>query len=213
MGHTHVRLWNEILKKDSHIVDTFNPVMHKKYLTTAAKFPHHRIADNPFIKGGNECTDRKAVHRRGFYSTQIPETDVRLEEALCANNHVNRTIGKGVYDRGLFLRRAKPAQHLHMHRKRGKPLGKGLVMLLGQEGRRNKHGGLFPVQDRLTGRPDGNLCLSISHISANQPVHGPSGFHVSFYIIDSGKLVRGFFIFKGGLKLLYEGGGVWRTRS
>ena len=67
-------------------------------------------------------------------------------------------------------------------------------MLLGQDGGGNQVDHLLSLLDRLEGRPESDLSLSVAHIAADQPVHDLPALHVLFCVLDSGKLVVGLLI-------------------
>ncbi len=79
-------------------------------------------------------------------------------------------------------------------------------MLLRQHGRRHQDRHLSSVHDRLEGSPQSHLCLSITHIPAQQPVHRARAFHVNFDIPDGAALVLGLHVRERILQFLLPGG-------
>ena len=75
-------------------------------------------------------------------------------------------------------------------------------MLLRQDRRRHQIDHLFSFLHRLKGRPQGNLRLSVAHVSADQPVHDLPALHILFRILDGRQLVLRFLIGKHLLKFL-----------
>ena len=94
----------------------------------------------------------------------------------------------------------EPGQHLHRDREGAEPvLGRDIV-LLGQHGGGHQNGRLLAVQNTLHHSPQGNLRLAVSHIAAQQPVHGDGFFHIALDLLNGPQLVSRLLIVKGVLK-------------
>ncbi len=75
-------------------------------------------------------------------------------------------------------------------------------MLLGKYGGGNQHRHLFPVHNRLEGRPHRHLGFAVAHVAAQQPVHWPFSFHIPFCLFNAPQLVGGFLVGEQVIKLL-----------
>ena len=74
-------------------------------------------------------------------------------------------------------------------------------MLQGQDGCRNEDRHLPAFGDHFESRPDRDLRLAESYITAYKPVHRRGLFQVSFYICSGFNLVGSIFIDKGSFQL------------
>jgi len=131
---------------------------------------------------------------------QVPEYHVLLEKSVGPDDDVHRSPGQSLEDPLLPGRCFEAAEPGHLDGKTLKALGERLVMLLGQDRGGNQHGHLLVVHDRTEGRSQGDLRLSVPHVAADQPVHGPPGSHVLEDVFDGPHLVRGFLEGEGGLE-------------
>jgi hypothetical protein len=102
---------------------------------------------------------------------QILEHDVGLDELVRADHEVDRAGLDAFEGRFHLLRGAKARQLGELHRKVGKPVGKHLKMLLGEECRRHEHRDLLAVGERHERRAQRHLRLAEADIPADQPVH------------------------------------------
>ena len=73
----------------------------------------------------------------------------------------------------LLLRRPEPAQGPDSDRIVRQALLEGPAVLFHQDGGGGQDGHLLAVLNRLEGGPDRHLRLSVTHVPANQSVHGP----------------------------------------
>ena len=74
-------------------------------------------------------------------------------------------------DLTLFLLCLKAAEHVRFNLVGGHPFSEGIIVLFGENRRRDKKCRLFAVHHRFKGRPDGDLGFPETHIPANQSVH------------------------------------------
>src|SRR5690606_35363889 len=75
-------------------------------------------------------------------------------------------------------------------------LGKGTMMLQGQDGRRYQNSDLFAIRHSLESRAYGHFCLAKAYVSADQPIHRVGAFHISLDIAGCPLLVGCIFINK-----------------
>ena len=123
---------------------------------------------------------------------EIFETDALREQPVGADDNIHGSVGEpGDRFARLFLR-LKTTECSQMHGEPGKAVGKGLHVLANEQGRWHDHGDLFTVLNSLERGPNGNFSLSVSHITAEQPVHRNRALHVSFHFIDRRELIRSF---------------------
>ena len=102
----------------------------------------------------------------------------------------------GILDGLLLLGRSPESAHqIHPNRKVLHPLGKCIVMLLGQDRGGYQIDDLLILLYCLEGCPDGNLRLSISNVPADQAVHNLMAHHIPLDGLDGKQLV--FRLFKG----------------
>ena len=122
-------------------------------------------------------------------NAQILKLHIRRQYPMGADDDIHQSFFQILHGFLLLGRRAEAAQQIHPHRKFLHPLGKGVVVLLGQNGGGHQVNHLFPLLHRLECHPDGNLRLAVSHVSADQPVHDLSAFHVLFGRLDGRQLI------------------------
>ncbi len=101
----------------------------------------------------------------------------------------------------LFRSRTEPAEQIHPYREILHPLRKGVVNLLRKNSCRRKVSHLFVFLDSLKCGTDGNLCLSVSDVPADQAVHDFGAFHVPLGSFNCQLLVLRFLKWKQLLKL------------
>ena len=75
-------------------------------------------------------------------------------------------------------------------------------MLLRQDGGRNQIHHLLFILNRFEGGAQGDLCLSIAHVTADQTIHDLPAFHITLGGIDGIQLVLRLLIGKHLFKLL-----------
>ena len=123
------------------------------------------------------------------HHAQVLGVHVGRKQAVRADEHINRALGKRL-ERALLLRRgAEAAEHFDLEAKRGKALKERLVVLLGQNSRGTEHHDLAAGVNALKRRAQGNLGLAETHVAAQQAVHGLGRLHVGLDIGDSLQLV------------------------
>ena len=122
---------------------------------------------------------------------ELLEGDIATEQPVGPHHHVDRAVSQpGKYRLRLGVGQ-EAAEHLHLHRERRIPVGEGLGVLTGQQGRGHQDRGLEPVLDGLEHRPDGDLGLAEAHVATDQPVHGLGSLHVRLDLFDGPELVGG----------------------
>ena len=123
------------------------------------------------------------------HHAQVLGVHVGRKQAVRADEHINRALGKRL-KRALLLRRgAEAAEHFDLEAKRGKALKERLVVLLGQNGRGAEHHDLAAGVYALKRRAQGDLGLAETHVAAQQAVHGLGRLHVGLDVGDSLQLV------------------------
>ena len=123
------------------------------------------------------------------HQAQVLGVHIGRKQAVRADEHINRALGKRL-ERALLLRRgAEAAEHFDLQAKRSKALKERLVVLLGQNGRGAEHHDLAAGVHALKRRAQGNLGLAETHVAAQQAVHGLGRLHVGLDVGDSLQLV------------------------
>ena len=136
--------------------------------------------------------DPKPLFLVNDQQAQILELDALLQQPMGADENIHLALG-GVLKDGLGVFAVLiPSQHTDAHWKPLKPTGGGLEVLVGQHGGGHQNGRLLSFQYALHHRPQGDLCLAIAHITAEQPIHGHRPFHVRLDLLDTPELVIGF---------------------
>ena len=100
---------------------------------------------------------------------------------------------------------AEARQELDAHRECNEALLEGVVMLERQNRGGSKHSHLLGIHDGLESRPHGHLCLSVSHVSAEEAVHGAGIFHIALDRLDGVDLVPCQFKLESIFELLLPG--------
>ena len=109
----------------------------------------------------------------------------------------------------LLGRSPKTAQQIHTHGKFLHSLDKCIIMLLGQNGRRNQVHDLAALLNFLERRPQSDFRFPVAYISAHQSIHNLRAFHITLGILNGSKLILCLLIGKHFLKLLLP----YRIRS
>ena len=123
------------------------------------------------------------------HHAQVLGVHIGRKQAVGADKHIDRALGKRL-ERALLLRRgAEAAEHFDLEAKRGKTLKECLVVLLGQNGRGAEHHDLAAGVHALKGRAQGDLGLAETHVAAQQAIHGLGRLHVGLDVGDSLQLV------------------------
>jgi len=133
--------------------------------------------------------------------TEVLERHIGAEQPVGADDDVHGAFADELDDLLLFTRRAEPAEHLDGDRVTGHAFAEHVPVLFREHGGRAEHGNLHAVHHRLERRADGDLGFAEADIAADEPVHWPVGFHVSFNLLDRGQLIRRFLKREGGLEL------------
>ena len=131
----------------------------------------------------------KALFLVDDHQAQVLGVHIGRKQAVRADEHVDRALGKRLERALLLRRRAEAAEHLDLKAKRGKALKEGLVVLLGQNGRGAEHHDLTAGVHTLKRRAQGDLGLAKAHVAAQQAVHGLGRLHVGLNVGDSLQLV------------------------
>ena len=131
----------------------------------------------------------KALFLVDDHQAQVLGVHVGRKQAVRADQHIDRALGKRLECALLLRRRAKAAEHLDLQAKRGKALKERLVVLLGKNGRGAEHHDLAAGVHALKRRAQGDLGLAKAHVSAQQAVHGLGRLHVGLDVGDSLQLV------------------------
>ncbi|CAB4670840.1 unannotated protein [freshwater metagenome] len=74
-------------------------------------------------------------------------------------------------------------------------------MLLHQQSSRDQNGDLFTILDRLKRSPHRDLSFTVTHVTANQPIHRNFALHINFDFVNTRELVWSLDICEGILKL------------
>ena len=131
----------------------------------------------------------KALFLVDDHQAQVFGVHVGRKQAVRADQHINRALGKRLECALLLRRRTEATEHLDLQAKRGKALKECLVVLLGQNGRGAEHHDLAAGVNALKGRAQGDLGLAKAHVAAQQAVHGLGRLHVGLDVGDSLQLV------------------------
>ena len=123
---------------------------------------------------------------------------------MSPDQNVNLSLLQLFQDLRLLCIRSKTGQHFDGDRKLRHPLTERAIVLLGQYRCRYKHGNLTPVINRLEYRPHGNFRLAKADITADQAVHRPRVFHVTFQVRNRRDLIGRFCVREGFFKFLLQ---------
>ena len=135
------------------------------------------------------------------HHAQVLGVHIGRKQAVRADEHINRALGKRLERALLLRRRAEAAEHFDLEAKRGKALKERLIVLLGQNGRGAEHHDLAAGVHALKRRAQGNLGLAKAHVAAQQAVHGLGRFHVGLDVGNSLQLVARLVVGKALLHL------------
>ena len=135
------------------------------------------------------------------HHAQVLGVHIGRKQAVRADEHINRALGKRLERALLLRRRAEAAEHLDLEAKRGKALKERLVVLLGQNGRGAEHHDLAAGVHALKRRAQGDLSLAKTHVAAQQAVHGLGRLHVGLDVGDGLQLVARLVVRKALLHL------------
>ena len=132
---------------------------------------------------------------------QILELDVLLNDAVGADDDIDRTPAQAADDRVLLAGGAVAGEQLDFDREALHPAEHRLVVLPGEDGGRHQHRHLFAVHHRLKGGAEGDLGLAEADIAAEQPVHRRLRLHVVFDLGDAFELVVRLVVFEAGFEI------------
>src|ERR1700704_4657547 len=125
--------------------------------------------------------------------------DVTLQKSMRPYDDVDLAYLQ-TFDRSrLRLIVDKPREHLDRDGEFAQPLAKDMEVLLGKNSGRRQKSDLLAAHRCFERGPQGQLGLPETDISAEQPVHGPIGLHVSLDLRERRHLIGCLLIRKGGL--------------
>ena len=133
--------------------------------------------------------------------SQVFVLDALGKYLVGADDNVHGSFFQRLLNLLCLLRCAEAGQHTYFHRIMFHPLHKGVINLLGEDGGRYQIDNLFALHHRLEGRADGDFCLAVSHVAADQAVHDLVALHVPLGIFDGGQLIFRLFVREEFLKL------------
>ena len=81
------------------------------------------------------------------------------------------------------------AEHPDVHREAEEALQRGLVVLLGQDRRRDEDRGLLAVEHAFHHRAQGDLRLAEAHVAAEKAVHRHGGLHILLDLRHAAQLI------------------------
>jgi hypothetical protein len=140
---------------------------------------------------------------------EVLEAHVPLDEPVGADDDVDPPFAQAPDDVALLGLGAESRKHLHPHREGGQPLREGREVLKGQHSRRNQHGDLLAIVDRLERGAQGDLRLAEADVAADQAVHRLRRFQIALDLVDRPVLVVRFGVGER-LRELPVPGGVFR---
>jgi len=149
--------------------------------------------------------DAEALFLVDDEQAQVLDPDIRLEQAVRADDDIDLPVCQLVEDPSLLGGAPEARQHLDLDREGMQPPRKGIEMLLGEDGSRDQHGDLLAVHDRFEGGAQGDLGLAISHIATDQAIHGAGALHVLLDGVECLKLIVGLDVGEGRLQLVLPG--------
>ncbi|OQA24241.1 MAG: hypothetical protein BWY59_02298 [Verrucomicrobia bacterium ADurb.Bin345] len=136
---------------------------------------------------------------------EIGEFHVRLQQAVGADHDVHAALGQPARDVGLLGAGAEAAEHFDGDGVGGHPLAECVVVLLGEDGRRDQHRDLPSVHDGLERGAHCDFRFAVAHVAADEAVHGPPALHVGLHIGDGAGLVGGFLVGERRFELVLPG--------
>ena len=137
--------------------------------------------------------DAEALLLVHHHQPQVLEGDVRGEETVGADQHVDLALPRALEDLADLLVVAVARDHLHRDRVVREALREGPEVLGGEHRRRHQQGDLLLVLHRLEGGPERDLRLAIAHVAADQAVHRLFVLHVDQDLADRALLIGGLF--------------------
>ena len=132
---------------------------------------------------------------------ELMRVHIGREQAMCADEHVDLTLGKRGQRTALLRGRAEARKHLDLHAKGREALEERLVMLLGENRRGAQDHDLTPTVDTLERGTQGDFGLSKTHVAAKQAIHGLGRLHVGLDVGNGIELVARLVVRKALLHL------------
>ena len=145
--------------------------------------------------------DAEALLLVHHQQSQVLEAHILVEQPVRANEDVHPPLlhpAQGLLHLGGS---AEAGNYVDVHRILGKTAQGGEIVLPGQDGGGHQDGGLLTVQHALHHGPEGHLRLSVTHVAAQQPVHGHRALHVPLDLPNAPQLVIGLGVLELLLKL------------
>ena len=175
------------LLQDAHIADS-----------------HHAHMERAGDRCGRECQnihilfhlldlflvgDAEALLLVHDQQTQIFKLYILRQKTVRSDDYVHDPSLQVVDRFFLLFCSSEARQDLYIDRETVHSLGKGVVMLLGQDrcGHKNRH--LHALLHGLKGRADRNFRLSVADIAADQAVHDLAALHIPLCVFDRSQLI------------------------
>src|SRR5262249_8051829 len=121
---------------------------------------------------------------------EVLEPDVLGEEAVRADDDVERPLLQAPQDLLALLRRAEAREEVDRDGKRGEAPLQRPEVLVREDRRRREEGRLLPVEDALEDRAHRDLGLPVADVAAEEAVHRLLRLHVALDVLDRRDLVR-----------------------
>ena len=116
--------------------------------------------------------------------TQIFKLQILRKHSVGTDYNVHHTFSQVFQCLFLLGWGTETAQHINAHRKILHSLDKSIIMLLSQNGGWYQIHHLFAVLNCLKSCPQGDLCLSVTNITTDQPIHDLTAFHIFFHCLN-----------------------------
>ena len=136
------------------------------------------------------------------HQAKILDHDTLGQERVGADHDVDLALGQVPLGLGRLLGGHQARKLGHPHRQASETLGKGGVVLAGQQRGRHHHRHLLAAHRRDEGGAQGDLGLAESHIAADQPVHGTARGQVGQHVLHGAQLVVGLGIGESGAEFV-----------
>ena len=126
------------------------------------------------------------------------------KHAVCAHEDVYASVCESLKHVLRLLGCSCSCEVVNRHGQSVQSLGECFVVLEGQYGGRHEHGNLFVVAGGFEGSPDCYLCLTKSHVAADEAVHRACLLHVVLHLLRGLHLVWGVLIEERALQLMLQ---------
>ncbi len=133
--------------------------------------------------------------------SQVFKCHIFLKQPVSSNDNIYVSWFKITDNLTLLAHRPKSVQTCNINRVAFKTVGERWKMLFCKHRGRHKYGNLFTVTDGHKRWAQSNFCLTISHITTYQSVHGNGWFHIIENIFNSVKLVWCLLVRETGFKI------------